>query len=159
MIIGHCPRRLSGHRGHTFGVGQERPKARASRQQRGCESFPERQLCRQRREENCSCERASGPNLESPPKKWRCASHLGPCRMPGGLGETTTQLGNWEWTFSVSLLGLHCPSWEADQKGNIPASSPTWPSSPGGYAWPQPLTWSSCMDPLEGIFSLQPQGR
>lgn len=111
MIGGHCSRRLTGGRGDSFGVGQERSKAEASRQWRGCESLPESQHCRQRREEYCSRKMASGLNREDPPSPiLKKACRLwGYHRSVGEKLEVSLQC-------QLSWVGLSCPSWEGDQR-------------------------------------------
>lgn len=126
MIGGHCPRRLTGGRGHSFGVGQERSKAGASRQWRGCESLPESQHCRQRREEYCSCEIASGLNREDPPPyPEENLSALGIPLLSRGSGGGGT--GS-EPSVSAFLGGAQLSLLGGRPKRGIPVPSPRCPS-------------------------------
>lgn len=153
-----APRRLTRQRGHSFGIGQERPKAGASRQWKGCESLPESQHCRQRREEYCSCEIASGLNREDPPSPTlKNAWWLWGYHHSVGKLEVSLQCQLVGWGSAVppgrkttrSILHSHQDSsaarWGAPGLRN---PSPRNPTSP---------TWSSGLDPLEGIVSEQLQ--
>lgn len=128
--MGIAPRRLTRQRGHSFGIGQERPKAGASRQWKGCESLPESQHCRQRREEYCSCEIAYGLNWEDPP-----SPTLKNARWLWGYSHS---VGKLEVSLQCQLLGvrLSCPSREGDHWKH-PASSLRFLSCSVGYTWPQ----------------------
>lgn len=120
----------------------------------GCESLPESQRYRQRREEYCSCEMASGPNREDPPSP--------PPKSAWRLWGYYRSVGELDVNLQCQLFGWG----SADPPGRetIPAPSPGCLScsvgAPGLISIPPPPAafWIPCEDLLRaaaGTIGLQ----